>query len=388
MKNKIVRRYIVAAGLAVLIIIFVILRQYSAVSNWIAKNFSAAIISIAGALTSLVPFSIFEWLVVIAIIAVIYLIVKIIRSIVRKDYSRMHMAITSIIMTVLIVINIYMLTASFSYFSDNIDLPAYETKLEASQAQEISDYFLADYIYTANKLTFDEKGRLKMPYSFNDLANKIAAEYDKLDYPYLNKFTPIVKPSVFSKVMSHERILGITFAPLGEIQINADAPVASLATTIAHEIAHIKGVMREDEANMLAMFITFNSDDDFIRFSGYYRFFGYIYGIADVAGEEYSSQFSINNDIINKVYQENGIYWSQFNGFIAKLSSFFNDLYLKLSGIKEGTGSYDDYPPPPTETIIPGDNPGEEIIIIEYNLSTTQKIILQIFLDKTGKTLS
>lgn len=386
MNKKILRRYIIIVALIALIGIMVLLRNIPSVSNWMARNFSPLIITCFGTLTSLVPFSIFEWLVLAAIIFLIYAIVKIIINIKRKNYKRMNMTITSVLMATFIVINVYMMSAAFSYYSDEIDVDVYTEELQPSQAVQICDYFVEDYGYTASKLTFDSKGNVVMPYSFNELAKKIIKEYEKLDYPFLNKYTPLAKPLVFSNVMGHIRIYGLAFSPMGEIQINADAPASSLPTTIAHEIAHIKGVMREDEANMMALLVTLNSEDDFIRFCGYYRFWGSIDGIAEVAGEEYYDNFFPSyTDIISAVSNEYYRYWSQYNGIIGRISNWFNDVYLKLSGIKDGTGSYDTPEIPPSEIEIPSDNEDDPpIIIIQYHMNKPQQIILQIYNSKYG----
>ena len=107
-------------------------------------------------------------------------------------------------------------------------------------------------------------------------------------------------------------ILGIYSYFTGESNINVHYPDYGIPFTVAHELAHQRGISRENEANFIAFLVCIRSDSEFVRYSGYINMFEYL---ASALG-------STDREMLRAVY-----------------SDFFNDNYLKAQGT-EGIISY------------------------------------------------
>ena len=73
-------------------------------------------------------------------------------------------------------------------------------------------------------------------------------------------------------------------------------------------------------------------------------------------------------------------FWESKEGFLETVGEFMNNLYLKLSGIKEGTENYGDPSKYTTETKVV-DNIEVEVVTVYY--SDTARMILQIGLSRS-----
>ena len=136
-------------------------------------------------------------------------------------------------------------------------------------------------------------------------------------------------------------ITGVTFAPFGEANVNYMIPKSEFPFTMAHELAHTKGVAREDEANQVAFYVCLNSEEPLIRFSAYACYFSQI---RTLASKRYMTEEQLEKlHDINPYYylNQNSMYsfWKKHT-FFKDVGDFFNDLYIKMCGVKEGTKSY------------------------------------------------
>jgi len=139
-------------------------------------------------------------------------------------------------------------------------------------------------------------------------------------------------------------ITGISFAPTTEPNINYLTPDSQLVSTMAHEIAHSKGAMREQDANLVAAYILLNSDDPYLRYSGYFTTFYSIISLSNYVGDEdkYGELSNSLRDEIKGDYQYSRSYWEKYD-FLDDMATWFNNLYLMIVGNK-GVSSYVDTP--------------------------------------------
>jgi hypothetical protein len=148
------------------------------------------------------------------------------------------------------------------------------------------------------------------------------------------------KPVYFSGVMTRLGISGIYFPFTAEPNYNAEQPDFQLPFTMAHEMAHQRGVARESEANFVAFLICINSTDPFIRYSGYRNALG-------VLLELFRKEPEKAKDLIKELgpgYREDSrraaVFWARANGLIGGIGARINDLYLRANRVKAGTADY------------------------------------------------
>lgn len=148
------------------------------------------------------------------------------------------------------------------------------------------------------------------------------------------------KPVYSSEVLTRLGISGVYFPFTAEPNYNADIPDFQVPFSIAHEMAHQRGVARESEANFVAYVVCVNSRDPFIRYSGYRNGLGVLSELSRVEPErarELAKQLGTG-------YREDSRraaqFWAKAAGAAGALSHRVNDLYLRANRVKAGAADY------------------------------------------------
>ena len=273
---------------------------------------------------------------------IIVLIVFGIRSLLRHRFIKAGCRLVDIITILVVVITTYQFSCEAAYNRKPIPLPYYTEEIDGEEFVDIYNYFAEDVNYCTSLLEFKEDGNIKKPMSLSKMTKEVKKAYNIIKgNSYYNPYSGSVKSMLSSFIYREFQITGVTFSPLGEANIDVLIPAGDLPFTIAHELAHTKGVMREDEANQLAFYICLNSDEPFLRFSAYNRYFDLMRSLNSknyMTDEERSQLIAIESHFYlygNYEYK----FWKEHN-LLAKIGEFFNNLYIKNSGVNEGTASY------------------------------------------------
>ena len=133
--------------------------------------------------------------------------------------------------------------------------------------------------YCCSQIEFKEDGDIVQPLNFNEIIDEVKKAYQIVDDPYFHSHFGSVKPMASSIVYREFQITGVTYSPLAEANINVLNTKTGIPLTVAHELAHTKGVMREDDANQLAFYICINSDHPYLRYSAYTAYFSQLYAM-------------------------------------------------------------------------------------------------------------
>lgn len=149
------------------------------------------------------------------------------------------------------------------------------------------------------------------------------------------------KPVWNSTAMSYAGIAGMYSPFTGEANVNMLLPTAMLPATAMHEMAHVYGYAREDEANFIAwLTCRFHPDSDF-RYSG--SLLGLIYGMDALYTVDPDEYQRLKKDYSNGVKADlaaNNAFWKQYEGPAEKVHEKVNDRYLKANGQTDGVESY------------------------------------------------
>lgn len=143
-----------------------------------------------------------------------------------------------------------------------------------------------------------------------------------------------------SEVLTRLGISGVYFPFTAEPNFNAEIPDFQLPFSIAHEMAHQRGVARESEANFVAYVVCINSRDPFVRYSGYRNGLGVLselYRVEPEKARELARQLGTG-------YREDSrraeLFWAKAEGVAGALSHRMNDLYLRANRVKAGVADY------------------------------------------------
>ncbi|MCH5154481.1 MAG: DUF3810 domain-containing protein [Clostridiales bacterium] len=334
----------VLCGLTVPLILMLALRTDPEIAEWWSTHIEAGWERFAGTLTSWLPFSVTELGIVCLIGLGIFFYVRLIVNLGRAKFLSVLTGALSIGVGVVYMFNLYVMSMAFAYYRAEMPIPQSDKKYDAEGVKTVVEYFLADYNNLAATLPRDKNGCVECPYTFSELAERIKVEYAKLTDEYFNQYTPTAKPVVNSWFMSQMLITGMTFLPMGEATVNNAAPPTTRTLTLAHELAHTKGVFREGDANILARYILLSSDDGYLRYCGYYYAFDNLLE-AFVLNDDIPSYLLYDRLVDSRVYNEKWFaseYWQSQWDPIGQIAEFFNNWYLESNGAQNGTGSYDD----------------------------------------------
>ncbi|MDE6758853.1 MAG: DUF3810 domain-containing protein, partial [Clostridia bacterium] len=343
--SKPTRNLLIAVIVMVGILIFMlILRTNTAVCEFVCRYLVNAYQALAGRVFSVAPFNVFELLSALAVLCVIGCVISSIVLFCKKKKVESRRVMLGLVLTAVCVLNLYVFSAGFAYNRITAPVNAYEGDVDEEFALQTYIALVDDYNSIYDRLEKDDDGAVVCPYSEKELNEKIRSAIDAvLTDKYYYKYTPKAKPVTCSEIMAQCHIAGITFLPTVEPGYNKDMPIVERCSTIAHEFAHSKGVMREDEANVVGIYALLNSGDDYLKYCAYFDVideFSHLVSYED--REEVSKLHALNDGYLvewKKIYA----YWSGKN-LLGNIGEFFNDLYLKLNGQQDGTGSYDEEP--------------------------------------------
>ena len=148
------------------------------------------------------------------------------------------------------------------------------------------------------------------------------------------------KPVYASELLTRLGISGVYFPFTAEPNYNADIPDFQLPFSIAHEMAHQRGIARESEANFVAYVVCVNSRDPFVRYTGYRNGLG-------VLSELYKAEPEKARELAKQLgtgYREDSrraaLFWAKASGAAGALSHRVNDLYLRANRVKAGVADY------------------------------------------------
>ncbi|HWW74690.1 MAG TPA: DUF3810 domain-containing protein [Pyrinomonadaceae bacterium] len=148
------------------------------------------------------------------------------------------------------------------------------------------------------------------------------------------------KPLYASGAFTRIGLSGVYSPFTGEPNYNADMPDFQLPFTMAHEMAHQRGVARESEANFVAYLVCINSRDPFVRYSGYRNglgVLGELYRVEPEQARELAKQLSPG---FREDSRRAALFWAKAYGPAAALTNRVNDLYLRANRVRKGTADY------------------------------------------------
>ena len=368
--------FLVMSSLLLLMIIFLIvilcLKTNVKIAETWTRTFSRGYIALFGTISETVPFSLTELLFIIAIISSVVLLAWGFCLLGNGNRWAFINRVLIVSLTIVGAITMYNASVTMAYNRKALPLERYNGEIKKEEFVQIATYFVEDFNNCSDQLTFDEKGEIVAPYSQKELNKKLKEEFAKLDNDYYNPYTPGAKPLLTSGLFTTVSIVGMFFGTLGEANYSTYSTNAELPMYIAHEMCHAKGVMREDDAQLLSLYICLNSEDPLLRYSAYWFSIDSIIDI--INSSDTPEQRSEVIKMINQKIRNNFTYvvnhWQGMT-FLSDLGDKINNLYLKISGQKNGTIAYID-----TDTEV--DEETGEVI----SLSNFQSIYFKMYYDR------
>lgn len=345
MKRKIFHKLIAVGILAVLLVVLLVAKQWTAVCEFVANTFAKWWIFVFGNVSGIVPFSLYELLLVVLIASIIFLVVKIVKLLSVKQYVKLISFVLSVAIFALSFGNLYTLTAGFIYNRQGLPTDVYQTyrgdDFDLDKAVQLANYVIDEVNFAYENTDHDQDGNIVYPFDFETVNQMLRVEYERLDNYYFFSYTPKAKRILNKWIMSQLHITGVFFAPFGEANVNPIEDGLFLPHTLAHEQAHGKGVMQEYQANVVATYVLLYCDNVYLRYGALVRCLSSVLSLVKM----YPNWAGVYDELTSKINDGIFVELSNYNKRFGKyhllddFGEWLNDLYLKLNN-QGGTSSY------------------------------------------------
>jgi len=331
--------------------------RFPGFAHWYSANIFPVFVHTIGRFWGLFPFSAFE---ILSIALMLFIVVCIVRAVVgyiksrRRSFIYWHEAksIKSRIRTIALrlmyslaaLFLMFVLTAGINYRRESFAYHAGIAVRDFTLDELEQLYFLlierAEIL--AYEIETDESDRfLLAPEGMHDNARQSMYELNRL-YGGLGTFFPRAKAPFFSRGLSHLNIGGFFSPWTMEAHYNGEMPRQSIPFIINHELAHVAGHMREDEANFIAYLASRNSGHVDFQYSAVYIAISYVLNDLrrSVSREQYAELYAMLPAQLGRDFAAAREFWQNFQGRPAEVSTRANDAYLRANRQPDGVLSY------------------------------------------------
>lgn len=369
-------------GIYILVVIINVLSWYSSgFGDGIRQSVFCVTQYIQGHLSSLFPFSIGEFLLIIAVVLVVgafalfaVLLMEWMRSILRGRriagknsegetvcgekskiirfagrYFYVLLWIVGIVSAIM-SINCFALYHCSS-FQENY-MPRQEREYHVRELALVRDHVVRQCNELAEIMERDEDGYIVY---HEDIGQRAMAEMERLgeEYPLFSGYYPVPKKFTFSGFFSQQYIMGYYFPFSMEANYNGTMYIANAPSTVCHELSHVKGFIYEDDANFIGYLACISSDDAFFRYSGYLSVLDYLNrDLYESLGR--SREAYLSYEVCSPLVESDNIFltrqaWEEVESnavidteIVKQVSRSFLETNLQVNGIEEGIASYGD----------------------------------------------
>ena len=301
-------------------------------------------------ITTWIPFSLAELFVFcIPLLAVAFFVFSG-RSLKKRDTTEnYHRWLNPLICGLMSVAILFCTAMGPCYFrhtlSENLGLE--DKEVSAEQLRDTARIVSAELEGLRGEIGFLSDGSSVRPYGYEEMVDRILESYEKFcaeeSHSFLKTFSSSPKRLVTSPLFTYTHISGVYTFLTGEANINLNYPDFVRPFTVAHELAHQRGIAKEDEANFIAYLVCTGSDDPYLRYSGYTTMLQYL--LEALASADKSMYTAAYNEFIPTEYRSEMSAYTKFfrpyaNSTASKVVDAVNSTYLSSQGQRKGTASY------------------------------------------------
>lgn len=308
-----------------------------------------------GRLTSLLPFSFGEILIMIAVFGIplsliammiLLILLKGKRKKIAKVFGFVYGWIIAFVLTTE-TLNCFILYHCSSFAELN---GITVTEHTDAQLEALGDRIVDELNGLSEQVPRDADGRFMLTADLDGTAGNAMADLSE-EFKNLDGYYVRPKSIMCSFFMSQMDLMGIYFPFSMEANYNDDMFKAKLPNTVCHELAHTKGYIQEDEANFIAFIACDRSDNVEYRYSGYLSALTQVRNkIFEYASDEKKSEF--DSRISSKVWADISANWDYWDSVkeaedtvfdsekVSEVSDKAMETSLQLNGVEDGKKSY------------------------------------------------
>lgn len=331
--------------LVITLVLQILARKVDWFGTWYILNIYPIFVNTLGRVMSIFPFSVVEiGLYALILGFIVFTVVSIVRAIRKKDRPLKLLVgwIHKVLTTVALLLMVYTVTCGVNYFAQSFSTTQGLTIQKSSKEEliELTRYLAAQVNRAAEELTQDENGCMKLTVDVQAEAVK-AMKAASEEYSVLVGYYPQPKPVLVSRILSVQQISGIYSPFTVEANVNWEMTAYNIPFTACHELSHLKGFMREDEANFIAYLACAASDSAEFNYSG--ALLAYIHSGNALYSADKDTYWEIRDSLCEMAKKDlaaNSAFWDRFETKIAEVHTQVNNSYLQMNNQTDGVKSY------------------------------------------------
>lgn len=334
-------------GLALAVIgLFYLLRGNRGLMNALCGGFVHPYHRLMSAVTGFLPFSLMELIYTAIGVFAIWMIVRCgIRFGRRNERGKtLYLTVISLACVGLSFYAAYCLLWSTTYYADGFaEKSGIETApVSSGELAAVTEYFIGLVNEYAPEMERDESGLFAE--DRNELFAAAKTLYTKVETLFPQLSGPQVEPKrmyLYSELMSSMNFTGVFFPLTGEANLNIKSPAALLPATLAHELAHQRGVAAEDEANFVAILACLESGEPEFVYSA--ALLAYIHLGNALHSADYDAWAELYGSLCEEARADlnaNNEYWARYKTKTAEVSEAVYTSFLVNNGQELGMKSY------------------------------------------------
>ncbi len=334
------------ADLAVLGL-YLALRHDRGLMNGFADRITTPLKGALGRLCALTSLSVMELLYVLAGAAALAYVVGSVIAVVKARGRRWRRAYGALLLAADVSLTVYALFClmwGVNYWTDSFQDRSGITAqpVAAEDLEAVTAYFAQQLADTADSVPRDENGVYAVSKEQILAESRLVYGGVTEQFPFLDFRDTGVKAVGCSRFMSIMGFTGVYFACIGESNVNVDSPACLLPSTVAHELAHQRGIAWEQECNFLGVLASVTSGMPDYVYSGW--LLGFIHlgnALYETDPEAYWAIRNALPETVSADLRDNNAYWDQFrDNVVEKVSDTVYDAALKSYGDANGMKSY------------------------------------------------
>ena len=330
---------------ALLILLQRALRGNVRVMRGLSARFVRPVLRTLGEKSAGVSFSIAELLIVMTVVGLLFYLLFFIEGVVRRGhfFRRLYRIVLTLVCLVLVVYaGFCVLWGVYFYGDDFMTQSGLESgEVSVEQLRTVTAFFASLANETAELVERDAEGvcatdRQAVLERSGGLYAALEADFPCLEGPPLR-----AKGLMLSRLLSYTDFTGFFFPFTGEANVNTDFPPALFAATVAHELAHQRGVAKEQEANFVAVLACLRNDDPDFTYSAALLAYTYLgNALAQADREGWQEIYSGLSDLVLRDFEADNAYWARFRTPVRTVSNTVYENFMYSYDQTLGLRSY------------------------------------------------
>jgi len=334
-------RVIIILSLALFIFLMMLFAGHpGGVERYYSQGLYPFICRIFHPLFNIFSFSVGDIIYSLVVTWLIYILVRFIRMLLKKQWEPGAIVILNLLVGVEIGIAAFYLFWGMNYYR-----PPASVLLNLRD----SDYTVADLAAVTSEL-IDSANACRERVSGVDMKQSNKAIYqaaikavDQLEdsSPIFRAYHPDIKPSLLTPLLNYLGTSGYYNPFTSESQINYQMPVFTRPFVACHELSHQMGFGPEDEANFVGFIAGIHSCDRLLRYSAYSE--GLQEFMFALRHQDSIARKELRKCISPQVmadFKTERAYWLAYEGRVERISSVFYDNFLKANNQPYGLRTY------------------------------------------------